>query len=766
MYTSSKCTPTPRKLRREKTTLSTNSDCEREPVHVYCRLRPLTENLEASCVKLLSSQELALVCETKGVRKEIRYKFKHIFTAYSTQKEVFDHVAYPLLEDLLKGKNGLLFTYGVTGSGKTYTLSGEQNNPGVMPRCIDTIFNSIRDFQAPKFVIKSDKMNGFEVQTEEDAMQDRLKDVRNKSCNTRCKTPRKVNGEKVSYANDGTRIPLLHDNSLYSVFVSYIEIYNNSVFDLLDEQCSGRSLQNKILREDSQKNMYVNGAVEVEVKSAEEAYEAFNSGQKRKRMGYTVLNAESSRSHSVFNIRVVQLEQVAWVDGKPTIPDRNLITIGQLSLVDLAGSERTNRTQNTGARLKEASSINNSLMTLRTCLEILRENQYTKTNKMVPYRDSRLTYLFKHYFEGEGSVQMIVCVNPSADDFEENLHVMKFAEMTQDVKITKTELKTPKTVIKKAADRIQTPMKIKSGGFTLLPDIPVGQFDIENAEEVEPYIDKIIRALKHRKNKAKTVDREIKESTEEFRKRLVDLNQEHTLNKTEVASLKQMIRRQKQKTHNLEVKIKDLENVNMDVSSKNDELQERKKKPNKKSPWSAKKMGQELDAKLRKQREHLNAAIKTKEFQLQKVRDILNNETIVDPLDLETLTDKENALTQTPKSTVDHQSRRNVISSTPRHRRSRSVGEVWLEHNAVKPVPLGTVLQPSMKKRKSVSKLTKAGDVTNPKQSKYCLVTQDQDTDGEVETKLYKGDIVPTCGGGAQVIFNDVERLTQESPTS
>lgn len=91
---------------------------------------------------------------------------------------------------------------------------------------------------------------------------------------------------------------------------------------------------------------------------------------------------------------------------------------------------------------------------------------------------------------------------------------------------------------------------------------------------------------------------------------------------------------------------------------------------------------------------------------------------------------------------------------------------MWLEHNSVKPIPLGTVMQPSIKKRKSVTKLTKATDVTNPKQSKYCLVAQEHDTDGEMETKVYKGDIVPTCGGGAQVIFNDVERLRQESPTA
>lgn len=83
----------------------------------------------------------------------------------------------------------------------------------------------------------------------------------------------------------------------------------------------------------------------------------------------------------------------------------------------------------------------------------------------------------------------------------------------------------------------------------------------------------------------------------------------------------------------------------------------------------------------------------------------------------------------------------------------------------IRPVPLGTVLQPSMRKRKSIGKLNKASDITNPKQNKYCLVAQEHDCNGDVETRLYKGDIVSTCSGGAQVIFNDVERLRQESPT-
>lgn len=108
-------------------------------------------------------------------------------------------------------------------------------------------------------------------------------------------------------------------------------------------------------------------------------------------------------------------------EGEQVMQDKRVVCVSQLSLVDLAGSERTNRTKNTGQRLREAGNINNSLMTLRSCLEILRENQLQGTNKMVPYRDSKLTHLFKNYFDGEGQVRMVVCVNPRADDYDETI---------------------------------------------------------------------------------------------------------------------------------------------------------------------------------------------------------------------------------------------------------------------------------------------------------------------------------------------------------
>lgn len=172
--------------------------------------------------------------------------------------------------------------------------------------------------------------------------------------------------------------------------------------------------------------MFVHGVTEIEIKSVNEALEAYQRGQKRKRMEQTALNEESSRSHSIFNIRLVQAPSDNI--GENIIQDKRVVTISQLSLVDLAGSERSSRTKNTGLRLREACNINNSLLTLRTCLDYLRENQHSVADckKKIPYRDSKLTHIFKSYFEGEGQISMIVCINPRAEDYDENIVSFSF----------------------------------------------------------------------------------------------------------------------------------------------------------------------------------------------------------------------------------------------------------------------------------------------------------------------------------------------------
>ncbi|XP_058429296.1 kinesin-like protein KIF23 isoform X7 [Marmota monax] len=432
----------------------------KDPVGVYCRVRPLSFPDQECCIEVINNTTVQLHTpegyrlNRNGDYKETQYSFKQVFGTHTTQKELFDVVANPLVDDLIHGKNGLLFTYGVTGSGKTHTMTGSTGEGGLLPRCLDMIFNSIGSFQAKRYVFKSNDRNSMDIQCEVDALLERQK----REAMPNPKTPsskRQIDPEFADMINvqEFCKAGEVDEDSVYGVFVSYIEIYNNYIYDLLEEvpfdpikpkwnTCSTPMRntefilpQSKMLREDKNHNMYVAGCTEVEVKSTEEAFEVFWRGQKKRRIANTHLNRESSRSHSVFNIKLVQAPLDA--DGDNVLQEKEQIIISQLSLVDLAGSERTNRTKAEGNRLREAGNINQSLMTLRTCMEVLRENQMYGTNKMVPYRDSKLTHLFKNYFDGEGKVRMIVCVNPKAEDYEESLQVMRFAEVTQEVEVAR-----------------------------------------------------------------------------------------------------------------------------------------------------------------------------------------------------------------------------------------------------------------------------------------------------------------------------------------
>lgn len=767
---------TPMKSNRYRQNSDNQQQKAQDPVEVFCRLRPCPDPDENSCISLQSASQLTVIPpDVSKNRKIVNYTFNHVFTEHADQREIFEHVTMPLLKGFLLGENGLLFTYGVTGSGKTYTMCGEPNNPGVVPRCINVLFNTIGNYQTPKFLVKSDKLNGFEVQGEADALEERLYEAKMK----RKATLKKSNDSNTPlFINDGIKLDQIDENLFYTVFVTYVEIYNNLAYDLLDENAGSKSLQTKILREDSNHNIYVNGVVEVEVKSAEEALEMYFLGGKRKRMAQTSLNTESSRSHSIFTIRLV----IGNGESSSSSRDKNSLVVSQLSLVDLAGSERCSRTHTTGQRLKEAGSINNSLMALRTCLEILRENQQSGGNRIVPYRESRLTHLFKNYFEGEGKVKMVVCVNPSNRDYEETVHVMKFAEMTQEVRVLRPDIKI---------DEIKKPV---------LQEVNIENFPARRSRRpiprvrlINPDSDEIKSLILYMKRRQQTLSnlKTIRNLSDRFRLRLVDLQAERDSYEKQVKyflpaerdktkELKDKLvnmgyryDEMKQKCSEKEQKIQELQNT---IDEKNFQIKQSmldKVHQKRKIEQVSEKMTQELDAKLRHQREYLTAQMKEKSEKLELVKDILTSNVPTEMLrksqpDVQEFEDQ----MSTPKSTMvenhpssERMARRDAPVANVRYRRSRSAGDVWLQHRPVNPVPLGTVLQPVMKCRKSVSKLTSMKDVVNPKQSKYVLISQNQDEEGDLETKLYKGDIIPTCSGGAQVIFDDVEKLKQESPT-
>uniref|UniRef100_A0A8C7SP41 Kinesin-like protein n=1 Tax=Oncorhynchus mykiss TaxID=8022 RepID=A0A8C7SP41_ONCMY len=420
------------------------SSNQKDPVGVYCRVRPLGVEDEECCIEVISNTTIqlhapdGLKANRNGEFKETQYSFKKVFCIKTSQMELFQDVAKPLVDDLIHSKNGLLFTYGVTGSGKTFTMTGSPGQGGLLPRSLDMIFNSVGPYQAKRFLRSI--LNGT-VQNQVDALLERQKRENQPTVVPKTPSRQRLDPEFADMINpeEACRADGVDEDSSYSVFVSYIEIYNNYIYDLLEEApydpIKPKPPQSKLLREDQNHNMYVAGCTEVEVKSTEEAFEVFWRGQKKRRIANTQLNRESSRSHSVFIIKLAQAPLDA--DGDNILQDKNQVSVSQLCLVDLAGSERTSRTRAEGNRLREAGNINQSLMTLRTCIEVLRENQMCGTNKMVPYRDSKVTHLFKNYFDGEGKVRMVVCVNPKADDYEETMLVMRFAEMTQEVEVAR-----------------------------------------------------------------------------------------------------------------------------------------------------------------------------------------------------------------------------------------------------------------------------------------------------------------------------------------
>ncbi|CAB3361315.1 Hypothetical predicted protein [Cloeon dipterum] len=806
----------------------------KDPVEVFCRIRPVSVT-DDGYIKVIDERTVQLATPdssigNKGTYKEIQYTFSRVFAEESEQKEVFDRVSLPLVENFLKGQNNLLFTYGVTGSGKTFTMTGTPKDPGILPRCLDVIFNSISGCQARKFTFIPDGMNGFDVQSDDAAREQEIKaGVADRTNRTRMdfpKTPRKrmAQWETASRMTENTRVSISDEDFVYSVFVTYVEIYNNSVYDLLDERADGLT-KLKIVREGANRIMYVNGVQEVEVSSANEAFEVFCRGMKRKTIAQTNLNAESSRSHAIFSIRLVKAPYDS--NGEEVLQNKESISVSQLSLVDLAGSERANRSQAKGQNLCEAGNINNSLLTLRKCFEMLRENQMNAGNgapKMVPFRDSRLTYLFKSFFDGEGKVRMIVCVNPNPDDYEETLHVMKFAEMSQEVQVKRC-LPTPRrpdvnfTPGRRRANQIfkEAAKRIEESGATQGESIP---FDlnlvyslgipIDNTPLTDPNNEELIRSvmmvLESRVAKRRCLQQQFKSQIDQVRSSVVALEKDNISLKQENSSLRATIDQERSGRSLLEQKlvqsesqlvsirlnlqgereekarlISRLEDLEMKLNQRKADTERTKLRMQEKLVNEKDKLERDMKTRFLAEQSNLKLENDLKEEKLRRVRHIVDNldkNTPCRPTGRMTrlaAAKSEAELSSTSsnaRSAATPNPKRGPAVSNQRHRRSRSAGgnERWLDHRpqtqSSKFLELQTIFQPNMPKRKSVSKLTDPKDVTDPATSKYCLTTQEQDSDGGLETKLYKGDVHPTVGGGAQVVLTDVEVLKQTSPTN
>uniref|UniRef100_A0AAQ5XRA8 Kinesin motor domain-containing protein n=1 Tax=Amphiprion ocellaris TaxID=80972 RepID=A0AAQ5XRA8_AMPOC len=322
-----------------------------------------TDGDQSLCLTVTSPNTIRLLSKPEPRT----FTYDHVADMDTSQDSVFSSVAKNIVESCMNGYNGTIFAYGQTGSGKTFTMLGpsELDNftdelRGVIPRSFEYLF----------FLINREAERSGQ------------------SKNFLCKC-------------------------------SFIEIYNEQIYDLLDT--ASASL---FLRENIKKGVFVEGAVEKFVNSAAEAYQVLSMGWRNRRVASTSMNRESSRSHAVFTMTL---------ESKESINEVVNIRMSQLNLVDLAGSERQKDTHTEGSRLKEASSINRSLMCLGQVIMALVDVSNGK-NRHICYRDSKLTFLLRDSLGGNAKTYIIANVHPGSKCFGETLSTLQFAQRAKLIK--------------------------------------------------------------------------------------------------------------------------------------------------------------------------------------------------------------------------------------------------------------------------------------------------------------------------------------------
>ncbi|NXV66702.1 KI20A protein, partial [Molothrus ater] len=473
---------------------------------VYLRVRPLKsteleKGEDQGCVCIENSESLILKAPKnsftmrsteRGVGQAVhRFSFTRIFGPEVGQKLFFDETMKQVVKDVLSGQNCLVYTYGITNSGKTHTIQGTAQDGGILPRSLATIFHSVGDrlYQAmdlkPALSNEVTWLDSRQVRQEETKKQMMLQRglweeelltplKRSHSAESQLQattsgsfdsgvaglssSSQLTNRSDLSQTeelgpcwSDLDRISLSSPEDVqFSIWVSFFEIYNELIYDLLEPALPGQNRKRQTLRlcEDQTGNPYVKDLNWINVRDADEAWKLLKLGRKNQSFASTHMNQNSSRSHSVFSIRILHLQR----GGSEVVPK-----ISELSLCDLAGSERC-KDQRSGERMKEANNINTSLHTLGRCIAALRQNQQARTKQaVVPFRDSKLTRVFQGFFTGRGRSCMIVNINQCASTYDETLHVAKFSAIaSQLVQAPPTKLGLPslKSIIKEHSRRI------------------------------------------------------------------------------------------------------------------------------------------------------------------------------------------------------------------------------------------------------------------------------------------------------------------------
>lgn len=367
------------KLSRDLRSGDSNSNSKHDKekgvnVQVLLRCRPLSEEelrvntpVVISCYE--NRREVSAVQNIANKQIDRTFLFDKVFGPTSQQKDLYDQAVSPIVNEVLDGYNCTIFAYGQTGTGKTYTMEGGgrkkngefPSDAGVIPRAVRQIFDIL------------------EAQIAE-----------------------------------------------YSMKVTFLELYNEEITDLLaPEECSkfidDKSKKPIALMEDGKGGVFVRGLEEEIVCTANEIYKILEKGSAKRRTAETLLNKQSSRSHSIFSITI---------HIKECTPEgEEMIKCGKLNLVDLAGSENISRSGAREGRAREAGEINKSLLTLGRVINALVEHSCH-----VPYRDSKLTRLLRDSLGGKTKTCIIATISPSIHCLEETLSTLDYAHRAKNIK--------------------------------------------------------------------------------------------------------------------------------------------------------------------------------------------------------------------------------------------------------------------------------------------------------------------------------------------
>nr|GMD49687.1 kinesin-like protein KIN-8B [Ipomoea batatas] len=333
---------------------------------VAVKCRPLMEREQGRNIVEVNNDNEVLVLDPdlsknyldriQNRTKERRYSFDHAFGPNSYNWDVYKRSIRPTVVGVIQGLNATIFAYGSTGSGKTYTMVGTQEDPGLMVLSLNSIFDLIK---------QDDSCDKFEV-----------------TC-------------------------------------SYLEVYNEVIYDLL-EKSSGH-LE---LREDPEQGIVVAGLRCIKVNSTDKILELLNLGNSRRKTDSTEVNLTSSRSHAVLEITVTRKQSNKYP---------NQVMKGKLALVDLAGSERASETNSVGKKLRDGANINRSLLALANCINALGKQQ-KKGLAYVPYRNSKLTRILKDGLSGNSKTVMIATISPADSQYHHTVNTLKYADRAKEIR--------------------------------------------------------------------------------------------------------------------------------------------------------------------------------------------------------------------------------------------------------------------------------------------------------------------------------------------